>query len=101
MTTFGNAISTSVPTRWNRRTRRFGSCRGKSRKNQLALQVQQKINSIPSGYDLDHLLKYEGSIEKQFYKAINQLERLQRMRAGDQVPPPVNIDVAVDAENPG
>lgn len=69
--------------------------------NQLALQVQQKINSIPSGYDLDHLLKYEGSIEKQFYKAIDQLERLQRMRAGDHVPSPVKIDLSVDTESPG
>jgi len=45
--------------------------------------------------------KYEGSIERQFYKAIDQLERLQRIRAGDQVPAPVNIDLAVDTENPG
>jgi hypothetical protein len=69
--------------------------------NQLALQVQKKIGCIPDAYDLDRLLKYEGSIERQFYKAIDQLERLQRLRAGDHVPAPVNIDLAVDAENLG
>jgi hypothetical protein len=69
--------------------------------NKLALQVQKKIGCIPDAYDLERLLKYEGSIERQFYKAIDQLERLQRLRAGDHVPAPVNIDLAVDAENPG
>jgi len=69
--------------------------------DRLALQVQKKIGCIPDAYDLDRLLKYEGSIEKQFYKAIDQLERLQRLRAGDNVPAPVNIDLAVDTENPG
>jgi len=69
--------------------------------NKLALQVHKKIGSIPDMYDLDRLLKYEGSIEKQFYKAIDQLERLQRLRAGDNVPAPVNIDLAVDMETLG
>lgn len=69
--------------------------------NQLALQVEKKIGCIPKPRDLERLLKYEGAIERQFYKAIDQLERLQRLRAGDNVPAPVNIDVAVNPENPG
>jgi len=67
--------------------------------NKLALQVQKKLGAIPSMRELDRLLKYEGSIEKQFYKAIDQLERLQRLRAGDNVPAPVNIDLAVHTDN--
>jgi hypothetical protein len=59
------------------------------------------LGSAPSGYELDRLLKCEGSIRKQFYKAISELERLQRIRAGDHVPAPMKIDLAVDAENPG
>ena len=69
--------------------------------NQLALQVQKKIGCIPEARDLERLLTYAGSIERQFYKALDQLERLQRLRAGDHVPAPVNIDLAVDTENPG
>jgi hypothetical protein len=65
--------------------------------HELALQVQ-KIGCMPDTYDLERLLKYEGSIEKQFYKAIDQLERLQRLRAGDNVPAPVKIDLQVDAK---
>ncbi len=82
-------------------TRKIQDLQKQKRDHELALQVQKKIDCMPNMGDLDRLLKYEGSIEKQFYKAINQLERLQRLRAGDNVPPPVNIDVAVDTENAG
>jgi len=64
--------------------------------NRLKLQVIKKLGTIPSKYELDRLLRYEGSIERQFYKALNQLERLQRLRAGDNVPPPVEVDVDVN-----
>lgn len=65
-------------------------------KNKLKLQVIKKLGTIPSRHELDRLLRYEGSIERQFYKALNQLERLQRLRAGDNVPPPVEVDVDVN-----
>ncbi|HSW63467.1 MAG TPA: hypothetical protein VLH56_09185 [Dissulfurispiraceae bacterium] len=70
-------------------------------KNANALQVRRQLVSIPAAHEMDYVLKYEGAIERQFYKAIDQLERLQRLRAGDQVPAPVKIDVSVDAESPG
>jgi hypothetical protein len=66
-------------------------------KNQLRLQVIKCLGSIPSIHELNRLLRYEGAIERQFYKALNQLERLQRMRAGDNVPPPLEVDVEVSA----
>ena len=69
-------------------------------RNALALQVRKKLGCLPAGHDLDKLLKYEGAIERQFYKAIDQLERLQRLRAGDSVPAPLNIDLAVKTDEP-
>ena len=70
-------------------------CRDKE-KNRLRLQVIKKLGSIPSKDELDRLLRYEGAIERQLYKAMNQLERLQRMRSGDNVPAPVEVDVDVN-----
>ena len=64
-------------------------------KNKLKLQVLAKLGNIPSREDLDRLLRYEGAIERQFYKALNQLERLQRLRSGDSVPAPVEVDLNV------
>lgn len=66
-------------------------------KNRLRLQVIKKLGNIPSKDELDRLLRYEGAIERQLYKAVNQLERLQRLRAGDSVPPPLQVDVDVNA----
>lgn len=65
-------------------------------KNRLRLQVIKKLGNIPSRDELDQLLRYEGAIERQLYKALNPLERLQRLRFGDSVPPPVEIDVDVN-----
>jgi hypothetical protein len=65
-------------------------------KNRLKLQVIKKLGSIPKKDELDRLLRYEGAIERQFHKAMNQLERLQRLRSGDRVPAPVEVDVNVD-----
>lgn len=45
---------------------------------------------------MDTLVRYETSIERQLYRAIDQLERLQRQRAGDYVPPPVRVGVSTD-----
>ena len=65
-------------------------------KNKLAFQVEKKLNSIPADQELNRLLKYEGSIERQFYKAIDQLERLQRLRQGDVVQAPINVNMNVN-----
>lgn len=70
-------------------------------KNQLRLQVIKKLGNVPSRDELDRLLRYEGAIERQFYKAMNQLERLQRMRSGESVPAPIEVDVGVDTGQNG
>jgi len=65
--------------------------------NKLKLQVIKKLGNIPSRDELDRLLRYEGAIERQLYKALNQLERLQRLRAGDNnVPAPVEVNLDVN-----
>jgi CRISPR/Cas system-associated endonuclease Cas1 len=67
-------------------------------KNRLKLQVVKRLGNIPPKEDLERLLRYEGAIERQFYKALNQLERLQRARQGDRIPAPVAIDLDVNTE---
>ncbi|MHC4462182.1 MAG: hypothetical protein ACYS30_12250 [Planctomycetota bacterium] len=64
--------------------------------NQLKLQVIKKLGNIPSRNELDRLLRYEGAIERQLYKALNQLERIQRLRLGDNVSAPVEVDLDVN-----
>ena len=66
------------------------------RNNNLSLQVKKKLGCIPA--KAEHLLRYETAIERQLYKALNQLERMQRLRAGDNVPAPIKLDL--DLNNP-
>jgi hypothetical protein len=40
------------------------------------------------------LLRYETSLERQFDRILTQLERLQRIRSGQPVPPPVKVEVS-------
>jgi hypothetical protein len=64
-------------------------------RNFLRIQVLRKLGNIPPGIELEHLLRYETAIERQFYKAMNQLERLQRIRSGEHVTPPVEADISL------
>ncbi len=52
--------------------------------------------SFPREGDLNRILRYEASIQRQLDHAINQLERLQRTRKGEQVPAPVSVQLSVD-----
>jgi hypothetical protein len=82
-------------------TEEIVSLKKQKEKNRLKMQVIMKLGNIPSKDELDRLLRYEGAIERQLYKAMNQLERLQRMRAGDNVPAPVEVDVDVNSGQGG
>ena len=48
---------------------------------------------LPSAEVLDKILKYETALDRQLYRAMNQLERLQRRREGDKVSAPLMMDV--------
>jgi hypothetical protein len=45
--------------------------------------------------------RYESAMENKLYRAMNELERLQRMRQGERIPAPATVDVAVHTESGG
>jgi len=49
-----------------------------------------RSNALP---EWDRLLRYETSLDRAIDRTLNQLERYQRMRLGQPVPPPVNVNV--------
>jgi len=51
-------------------------------------EVRARIMSAPSSVAIDRLNRYQVGLEKEFYRAIQQLERQQRMRKGEFVSPP-------------
>jgi hypothetical protein len=56
--------------------------------------ARQAAEVLPSPAVLDKILRYEATVERQLYRAMNQLERLQRRRNGEEVPPPLTMDVS-------
>lgn len=42
--------------------------------------------------------RYETAVENKFYRAVNQLERMQRLRLGERLPAPVNLEVGVHTD---
>jgi hypothetical protein len=49
--------------------------------------------SVPDTPGLDRLLRYESSLERSFDRTLNQLERLQRIRRGQPLPPRLDVKI--------
>jgi hypothetical protein len=58
----------------------------------LELEAEVASLALPSKEAVDKILRYETAMERQLYRAINELERLQRQRKGETVPPPINVE---------
>jgi len=74
-----------------RRLRQFQTKKGSVETARTQLEILSR--SVPDGPGLDRLLRCEASLERAFERALSQLERLQRMRLGQPVPPRIELDV--------
>jgi hypothetical protein len=54
----------------------------------------QGETSISDSSILNRFPRYEASIERGFDRTLTQLERIQRMRRGQSVPPPIKVDIS-------
>jgi hypothetical protein len=55
---------------------------------------RQAASVLPSQPVLEKIIRYESKLERQLYRAMAQLERLQRTRQGEVVPPPLQVEIA-------
>ena len=65
-------------------------------REKLAGEIKLQRLSIPNGPELERIQRYETAIKRDMYRAIDQLERLQRRRRGEAPPPTVNVNVSKD-----
>ncbi len=56
-------------------------------------ELRTQTNSIPEMKSLERLLRYETTLERGFDRALSQLERLQRARLGQALPPPLRVEL--------
>jgi hypothetical protein len=59
----------------------------------LESDAEARSFSLPPAEATDKLLRYETHLDRQLYRAMDELERLQRQRRGENVPPPLNISL--------
>lgn len=57
-------------------------------------EARQAAAVLPSKETLDKIQRYETTLQRQLYRALAQLERLQRMRRGEAVPAPLTVEVS-------
>lgn len=62
----------------------------------MNISSQTLCLNVPPKEIMDKFIRYESSILRQFFKAMHELERIQRRRKGEFVPSPINVDLAVD-----
>ena len=58
-------------------------------RNMMETAVGQ--HGIPTGEALDKVLRYGAAVERDLGRALDRLERLQRRRLGEALPPPLSI----------
>jgi hypothetical protein len=57
-------------------------------------EARQAAAVLPSPEVLDKIMRYESTLQRQLYRALAQLERLQRMREGEAVPAPMMMELS-------
>ena len=67
-------------------------------KRQEAVQRDQR--TIPPLPEALQFARYETTLERQLYRALDALERLQRLRHGEDVPPPLRLSVDATIASP-
>jgi len=60
-------------------------------------RARQSAGMLPSAEVLDKILRYETALERQLFRAMNQLERLQRRRQGENIPAPLTMEISARA----
>ncbi len=60
-------------------------------------RARQAAAVLPSEATLEKILRYETALERQLFRAMNQLERLQRRRQGENIPTPLTMEISVRA----
>jgi hypothetical protein len=65
------------------------------RKREAAEEAARQAAAVlPSPEVLDKIMRYETTLQRQLYRALAQLERMQRMRQGEAVPAPMMMEVS-------
>ena len=75
-----------------RRLKKHQKARAAIESERMKVEAARRV--VPESPALDRLLRYEASLDRSFDRTLTQLERLQRMRRGLPVPPPLKLEIS-------
>jgi hypothetical protein len=58
------------------------------------MEVEALRGNVPDSPQLERLLRYETTLDRAFDRTLNQLERIQRARKGQPLPPTLNVNLS-------
>ena len=68
-------------------------------KEEMDLDAEIESRTLPKKEVIDKIIRYETALEKQFYRALHELMRIQNARNGGNPAIPLAIDVNVSSES--
>ena len=71
---------------------------GRARRREAAERcrlARERAALMPSVQEMDSLVRHEAHFDRSFARGLSQLEMLQRLRNGEQLPPPERVEVTV------
>jgi len=68
-----------------------GLVEGWHNRSRFALQNEYQRQLIPNDCEVDKIIRYGTAFERQLSRSYDRLDRLQRRRRGELVPPPVSV----------
>ena len=63
----------------------------------LELQAMKQRLVLPEAGAVEKVLRYEAAIRRNIHKDLQELERLQRLRTGEALPPPLSVNFSGDS----
>ncbi len=60
-------------------------------------RARQTAALLPSAEVLEKIPRHQTALKRQLFHAMNQLERLQRRRLGENIPAPLTMDISAQA----
>jgi hypothetical protein len=58
------------------------------------MEIEKHRQFVPDNPCFERLIRYEAHLDRAIERTQTQLERTQRMRKGQLVPPPIKLDVS-------
>ena len=58
------------------------------------ITLKKQAAMVPGRESVERFARYEATLERSFARTLDQLERLQRIRRGDSVPPPLKVSLS-------